>query len=166
MSKRWKVDCHLGQEEIERNYQTANSECAKIHWQIIRLSFLKKTAREIAEIVGFACASVERILSRYIKFGPDALGDRRRNNGGTRMLSPELEQELATALEEPPKEGGLWNSPKVSAWIAKKLNRPTVHRARGWEYLKRLGMSLKQPRPSHVKSCKIAQETFKKNCHP
>lgn len=72
---------------------------------------------------------------------------------------------MASALEGPAPDGGLWRGPKVAVWIEQKTGKRT-HPQRGWVYLKRLVYSLKTPRPRHKKADTKEQETFKKTSPP
>jgi transposase len=78
------------------------------------------------------------------------------------MLNEEGQEELLSLLMGPAPDGGLWNSTKVAKWMSEKLGRP-VSFQRGWDYLQRLGLSPKRPRPRHVEADAEAQAAFKKN---
>jgi transposase len=98
------------------------------------------SVREIAAITGYCARSVHYIARRYREIGLAALEDRRQyRTGASQLLAPEQQQELVRALCEPPLDGGAWTGPKVAAWIAARTGR-SVHRQRGWEYLRRLGI--------------------------
>ena len=81
---------------------------------------------------------------------------------GSFLLSAQLQAQLVAALEEPPPDGGLWTGRKVAQWILARTGRK-VYPQRGWEYLKRLGTSLRVLRPRHAKADAAAQEACKKN---
>ncbi len=90
------------------------------------------------------------------------MGDRRHGNPGAQaILSVELQQQLLEELQSPPADQGLWTGRKVAAWIKDKTGRQ-VHPQRGWEYLRRLGGTLRVPRPRHAKADPDEQEAFKK----
>lgn len=84
---------------------------------------------------------------------------------GKFLLDEAQRRELAEALEGPAPDGGLWTGPKVAEWIEQRTGEGT-HPQRGWVYLKRLGYSLKSPRPRHHKADQEEQETFKKTSPP
>jgi transposase len=77
------------------------------------------------------------------------------------LLSPEQQEELDQALDQPPTDGSLWNGPKVAAWMTGRLGREVDPR-RGWDYLQRLGRSSRVPRPQHEESSEAEQAAFKK----
>jgi len=92
------------------------------------------------------------------------MGDQRHQNpGALPMLSEEQQARLAQVLQDPPADGGLWNSRKVADWMEQQLEHP-VYIQRGWDYLKSLEYSLQRPRPYHREADVQAQEDFKKNC--
>ena len=58
------------------------------------------------------------------------------------MLDEEGQGRLREALlKEAPPGGGTWSGPKVARWIEQKTGMERVHAQRGWEYLRKVGMS-------------------------
>jgi transposase len=162
MNKPITVKAHLSLEELESRYRKAKEPVARSHWQIIWLVAQGEPAQQVAEVTSYSYDWVRCIVRRYNQEGPTALGDRRRYNpGGSFILSAEQQAQLQRVLDEPPADGGLWSGPKVARWIEEQTGRK-VHPQRGWEYLKRLGRSLRIPRPRHAKADLAAQEAFKK----
>jgi hypothetical protein len=53
------------------------------HYQTIWLLAQGHTIAEVAEITCFVPRWIEELLARYNAFGPNALGDLRRNNGAS-----------------------------------------------------------------------------------
>jgi Winged helix-turn helix len=97
-------------------------------------------------------------VSRDDAEGASGLGDQRARNTGARPLpSQEDEAALRDALAEPPSDGGLWNGPKVAAWVTARLGRK-IWPQRGWDYLHRLGSSSQVPRPRHVKAASAEEQ--------
>jgi transposase len=96
----------------------------------------------------------------------EGLGDRRHANPGAReraLLDEEGEAELREALEGAPPGGGMWSGPKVALWIAQRNGLEKVHVQRGFEYLRKVGMSPQVPRPSNAKGASASeQQAFKK----
>jgi len=67
-------------------------------------------------------------------------------------------------LKEAPPGGGMWSGPKVARWIEEETGIERVHTQRGWEYLKKVGMSLQVPRPSNAQGASASErEAFKKD---
>jgi len=156
---------HLRTEELESRYRNAKDPVERGHYQIVWLIARGKTTTEVMEATGYARGWIQKLSQRYNLGGPEALGDRRHRNPGATdraLLTREQREELSEALEEPPADGGMWNSRKVAEWIEEKTGRRGVRAQRGWEYLKRLDRSLKVPRPRHRKADPQEQEAFKK----
>ncbi|WP_246775941.1 helix-turn-helix domain-containing protein [Methylobacterium aquaticum] len=102
-----------------------------------------------------ACSErwVHRLCERYNAEGPEALGDRRRNNGAApSILTPEVLDRLRQHLAEPPADAGVWTSRKVADVLARELGREQVAMQRGSEALKALGWSLQRPRPRNPRA--------------
>lgn len=164
MPKKIKLQAHLDSEELERRYRKAHDPVARSHYQIIWLINEGKTTREVMEATGYCRAWIQRLARRYNAYGPEALGDGRHQNPGATdraLLDADQQRELAEVLQEPPEDGGMWNSRKVAHWIESKTGKE-ASKQRGWEYLKRLGNSPKVPRPHHARADKHVQEAFKK----
>ena len=153
---------HLSAEELGRRYRAARDRVERGHLQAVWLLAQGRSAAEVAGVMGYGGRWVAEIVRRYNEAGPDGLGDRRRGNAGARPLLDEARRAaLAEALRGAPPDGGLWSGPRVAAWIAAATGRE-VHPQRGWDYLKRLGFTLKRPRPRHAKADPEAQAAFKK----
>jgi len=162
MQKRLVVQQHLSLEAIEQQYRKAKDPVARSHWQIIWLLAQGKTTKQIVEYTGYGPSWIRTIAHRYNEGGPQALGDRRHGNPGAQaILSRELQQQLREELQAPPADQGLWTGRKVAAWIKHKTGRQ-VHPQRGWEYIRRLGGTLRVPRARHAKADPAEQEAFKK----
>ncbi len=58
----------------------------------------------------------------------------------------------------------MWSGPKeVARWMEEKTGSERVHAQRGWEYLRKAGMSPQVPRPSSAKGADAKErEAFKK----
>ena len=58
----------------------------------------------------------------------------------------------------------MWSGPKVARWIEQKIGVERVHAQRGWEYLRKVGMSPQVPRPSNAQGADVSErEAFKKD---
>jgi transposase len=118
---------------------------------------------EVAKICGYKDDWVQRLVRRYNAGGPDALADGHRRNRGQMLLSEEQIDQLKRAVvDDTPPDGGLWTGPKVAQWISAELERE-IHPQRGWDYLRRMGMTKKVPRPRHPEASAAEQAEFKKN---
>jgi len=123
--------------------------------------------REVAGTVGYSEKWTREIARRYESEGVEGLGDRRHGNPGAKyraLLDEEGQAQLREALlEETPPGGGMWSGPKVARWIEEKTGIERVHAQRGFEYLRKAGMSSQVPRPSNAKGADASErEAFKK----
>jgi transposase len=162
MPRTTKLNDHLTVEELVARYRRVRDPVERSHAQIVWLIARGRSAKEAAQITGYSARWVSEVVRRYNEGGPEALGDRRHENpGGRFLLEEDQRRELADALGGPAPDGGLWTGPKVASWIEEKTGKKT-HPQRGWVYLKRLGFSLRRPRPRHHEADQQEQEAFKK----
>src|SRR5919202_1013693 len=116
MPKTIKLKPHLDSKELENRYRKAHDPVAQSHYQIVWLISEGKTTREVMEATGYSRGWIQQLARPYNALGPEALGDRRHHNPGATdraLLDQDQQRELAEALKEPPKDGGMWNSRKV-----------------------------------------------------
>lgn len=158
---------HLSYEEVTKRYRFCSDGRTKSWWQIIWLMSAPEqpqTVAQAAKTVGCHTNWARHIVHRYNTEGPDSLADKRHHNLGQKpLLTPELQAELSKALCGAAPDGGLWTGPKVVQWVKDKTGHQSGHSA-GWRYLRRLGFTLQQPRPSNTAAAsKEEQATFKKS---
>jgi transposase len=162
MAKRVEVHTDVTTEELRDRYRSASNAVERTHWHILWLIKEGHTPDEVAFMLGYTARWVRTIVGRWNKAGEQAILDHRRMLPGARpLLSLEQQKELDQALDQPSADGGLWNGPKVAAWMAERLGRP-VDKRRGWDYLQRLDRSTRVPRPQHEQSDQATQQAFKK----
>jgi transposase len=162
MARPLTIPPHLPPDELERRYRRARDPVARSHWQIVWLLARGESTAAVAGVTGYSVNWVREVARRYREGGPHALGDgRHANPGAPPLLSAEQQEDLRAALAGPAPDGGLWTCRKVAAWIAARVGRP-VGEQRGWEYLRRLGMTLQRPRPRETRADPAAQDAFQK----
>jgi transposase len=139
------------------------------HLQIVWLLSEGNTTEEVCRVTGYSPGWVRKVARRYNELGVESLGDGRHKNPGAKdraLLNEEGQAELKEALEGPPPAsvgGGMWSGPKVARWIAKRKGLQKVHAQRGFEYLRKVGMSPQVPRPSKASGASPSErEAFKK----
>lgn len=160
MPARLRLVDHLSPEALFARYQQAREPVERTHFQVLHLVSQRWRTEDIAEAVGYTPIWIRMLVARYNRGGVEAMGDRRRHNAGqARLLDAEGEAALQEALRERPTDEGLWNGPRVAAWMSQRLQRP-VHAQRGWEVLRRIGYTPQRPRPSHEGGDKQKQEDF------
>ncbi len=166
MPKRLKLSPHASTQELEHRYRKAKDPVERSHRQIVWLLSEGRTTKEVCEVTGYSPGWVRQVARRYNERGPEGLGDRRHANPGAReraLLDEEGEVELREALCGPPPGGGMWSGPKVARWIARRNGFEKVHVQRGFEYLRKVGMSPQVPRPSNARGASASErEAFKK----
>lgn len=162
MPTRLVLPAHLPVTELEQRYRQTRDPVERSHWQIIWLLSSGHPAMTVAEVTGYSVNWVRELGRRYRRDGPPGLDDRRhRNPGGRPLLDAAGQQALAVALTGPAPDGGLWTGRQVATWMSAYLGRP-VSPQRGWEYLRQLGFTPQQPRPTASQADPAAQAAFKK----
>ena len=156
---------HLSVDELEGRYRACADVTQARHFQTIWLLAKGHTVREVSETTSFGERWIDQVRERYNAFGPDALGDRRCDNGSQpSVLKPQLLERLRRRLADPPPDGGRWTSKKVASWMAEQLSLEKLSPTRGWEALKALGWSIQRPRPRNPRAAtQQEQDEFKKN---
>ncbi len=153
---------------LEGLYRKATDPVLRTHLLMVWRLSVGDSVGEVAEMVGYSRKWVREIARRYESEGVEGLGDRRHGNPGAKeraLLDEEGREALREALERVPSAslgGGMWSGPKVAHWIEQRNGLERVHVQRGWEYLRKVGMSPQVPRPSNARSDPQEREAFKK----
>lgn len=151
---------HLSMDEIFQHYQAAQQRVGRSHWQVVWMVSQEFRTEAISLAIGYSPTWIRKLVGRYNAQGPEAMGDRRRQNpGADALLSVEDEAALQEALQHDPTEGDAWTGPLVARWMSNRLGRE-VSRQRGWETLRRLGYTPQRPRPAHDEADPDAQAAF------
>ena len=153
---------------LEGLYRKAADPVLRTHLLMVWRISLGDSMREVAQMVGYSEKWVREIAGRYESEGVVGLGDRRHSNPGAReraLLDEEGQARLREALlEEAPPGGGMWSGPKVARWIEQRTGLERVHVQRGFEYLRKAGMSPQVPRPSNATGADASErDAFKKS---
>ncbi len=163
MPKRLTICPHLSLEELQKRYRNCSDPVEPSRYHIIWLLAQQKQVKEVAALTSYSSDWIYKLARRYNQQGVQGLLDGRHNNPGAAPLLSEVQQaQLWQVLQEPPADGGLWNSRKVADWLSELLDRP-ISRQRGWEYLRQMEFRLKVPRPAHQEADPFEQEAWKKN---
>ena len=160
-----KLQPHMRCEELKERYRKCKDPKEARRWHALWLVSTGVSTAAAAKIVGFQSSWVRRCVGCYNRRGPEAVRDGHQYNpgGGKRRLDVRQQARLVRALEKEPSGGGLWNGPKVAAWIADETGR-RAHPQLGWVYLQRLGLSSQSPRRRHVHHATAGERAaFKKS---
>jgi transposase len=167
MSEKRNSQEELESSQLEGLYRKAVDPVLRTHLLMVWRMSLGDSVGEVAQMVGYSQKWTREIARRYESEGVEGLGDRRHANPGAKeraLLDEEGQAQLREALEGPPPGGGMWSGPKVARWIEEKTGMERVHAQRGWEYLRRVGMSPRVPRPSNARGASASErEAFKKS---
>lgn len=137
---------YLSCEELKNRYRQAQDMTEARRWHLLFLISQKWSIKRASQIVGINYDYAKEILGRYNREGPTAMRNRNKDRQlppAKSLLSPTEMEELSQVLKSPPADGGKWSGPKVAKWIAEKTGRTHVWPQRGWDYLKRLGLNVK-----------------------
>jgi transposase len=159
------LKAHMRIEELEEHYRGCKNAKEKTRWQVIWLYAQKVKTRQISKVTGFGRSWVYELVQRYNFEGPEGLIDKHRDNpgGDQRAILNEDEQlALMKAIQGKAPDGGLWTAPKVAAWVKQNTGKTLAH-STAWTYLRRLGLTLQVPRPSHEQEASPEEQAaFKK----
>ena len=162
------IKAQLRSFELEARYEAAADPIAKSHFHALWLLSSGYEVEEVAELLSFSTRWVRALSKRYNEGGPEALGDRRVDNGTKpTILTPDALAALKERIKTPPDDGGLWAGPKIARWLAKFHRLKAVHDQRGWDALIAIGYSIQQPRPRHpAAATEEDRAVLKKNSRP
>ena len=162
--QRIEIRLHHSIEELEEKMKKEKDAVEFKHWQILRLLAMGYSPDDAAHLVGVTYDWVRKLIHRYNEEGQEGMRDKRKELPGKEpFLNEKQQRKLYYLLQERPPDGGLWTGPKVTKWIEEETGRKVV-KGLGWTYLKKLGFSLRKPRPKHIKTAtREEKRAFKKN---
>ena len=155
------VSAHLTPAELLARFKQCQDADERLRWQAVLLKSEGRSAVDIADVCKRREDWVRRTVRAFNERGPDAMTDRRRENGREAVLDEGLRLQLSAALRGDPPDGGLWTSGKVANWITARTGTKVSERT-GWAYLVKAGFTKQVPRPKHPDADEEAQEAFKK----
>jgi transposase len=153
---------HLSEFEVSvRLGQTTGREHRR--WLIIWNALVDpRPASEIALHTNVSVATVHHVISRYNRFGPEALEGSEKGIRRRCYLKKEEETEFLKRFLEVASKGEMCVAGAVRQALEELLDHP-VHHSTVYRMLHRNGWRQVVPRPAHPESEKETQETFKKN---
>jgi len=145
---------HLTSEELAARFRCCTDGRQRARWQALWLLSHPRQPRpaaQAAELVGLTADAVRKLVHRYNAGGPAAVARRPGGPGRAPRLSPAQQEQLKAELLGRAPDGGLWSGPKLARRIAQLTGTP-MHKATGWEWLRKLGFTPQRPRPRNTQA--------------
>jgi transposase len=154
---------HLSAEEIARRLKETVGTREHRRWLIIWNALVDpRTAKEIAKHMGVAENTVHDLVSRYRRFGPQAVEAPRSSKRRRCYLSKEEEVIFLSPFLEKAGSGAIATAAEIRCALEELLGH-NIHHSTVYRLLERNGWRKVVPRPFHVESKQQVQEDFKKN---
>ncbi len=128
------------------------------------MAFEDNSAEQIAKIFKVSIRTVFRWINRFIEHGVEGLKDQPKGHFPSKLTEAQKDQirswiiSSKNAKDEPVH----WTLEKLKSEIFNVFKIEITTTAL-WKNLKKMGLTIKTPRPVHHKADKSAQEDFKKN---
>ena len=131
MGKRVKIQTDYTAEALHERYRQAKDAVERTHWHILWRAVEGRKPQVIAEQLGYTARWVRTVIGRWNAQGEAGIRDRRHEIDVSRpLLSPELQEELAAALQTTPADGGLWSGQISGPVDAAAIRSPCSSSAR------------------------------------
>ena len=119
------------------------------------------TSEVVSKIFKFSQRHFLKILHDYKEHGLEGLMNQPRGHNASKLSKEQLEEIKQWILDSTTqdKQHIHWTLEKLKSEIEKKYN-VTISKVAIWNHLHALGLSVRVPRPSHVKGDKAKQEDF------
>jgi transposase len=153
---------HLSEFELSiRLKRTAGREQRR--WLVIWNALVDpRPAAEIAIHTDVSVSMVHNVISRYNRFGPEAIESRERGIRRRCYLTKDEEAEFLVPFFEPAARGEICVAGQVKKSLEELLGRK-VHHSTVYRMLHRNQWREVVPRPVHPQAKKSVQEAFKKS---
>ncbi len=151
---RLQLTAHLTYQELAMRFRTCKHGPQKARWQALWLLARPSqpySAAQAAAVVGLTADAVRKLVKRYNAGGAAAVARNAGGQGRAPRLSLAQQEQLQSELLGRAPDGGLWSGRKLAARIAELTGRP-MHKATGWEWLRKLGFTPQRPRPRNAKA--------------
>lgn len=159
------LEGHLSSEELKQRYRASQDAVESRRYHLLWLISQGHSIKRASEMVTLSYRYARYVVKDYNQEGSHGIRNQLkelRPKGPPSLLSQAQLQELQEALRQPPQDKGKWTSRKVALWMSEKLARKVAVQ-RGWDYLKKLDMVRRKPRPRHIKADEQEQASFKKS---
>jgi transposase len=132
----------------------------KARWQalwLLRRPQAPYSAAQAAAVVGLTADAIRKLVHRYNAGGAAAVERNAGGQGRAPRLSAAQQEQLQTELLGRAPDGGLWTGPKLARRIAALTGQP-MHKATGWEWLRKLGFTPQRPRPRNTQAASAEEQ--------
>jgi transposase len=155
---------HLSVEEVKDRMQNDARSFYRQRWLIIYNALVDpRPAEEIAKHCGVSKYTVQKLISRYNRFGIAAVETKGKGGRKREYLTFEQERQFLEPFFQQAQTGEIATAAEIhrafEEHIAHEVDESTIYRI-----LQRHGWRKVVPRPRHPSAQTEAQETFKKNC--
>jgi transposase len=154
------VKPHLSYAQLTERFRHCPDGRQKARWQALWLLSRPQapySAAQAAAVVGLTADGVRKLVKRYNAGGPAAVARNAGGQGRAPRLSAAQQEQLKGELLSRAPDGGLWTGPKLARRIAELTGRP-MHKATGWEWLRKLGFTPQRPRPRNTQAATPAEQ--------
>src|SRR5262245_58760444 len=151
---------HLTYDQLTDRFRRCRDGRQKARWQalwLLRRPQGPLSAAQAAAVVGLTADAIRKLIHRYNAGGPAAVERNAGGQGRAPRLTPAQQEQLQGELLGRASDGGLWTGPKLARRIAELTGRP-MHKATGWEWLRKLGFTPQRPRPRNTQAATPAQQ--------
>lgn len=151
---------YLTPEELHSRFRRCPDGRQKARWQALWLLSRPappRSAAQAAAVAGLTADAIRKLVRRYNAGGPGAVERNAGGQGRAPRLSPAQQEQLQGELLGRAPDGGLWTGPKLARRIAELTGRP-MHKATGWEWLRKLGFTPQRPRPRNTQAASPAEQ--------
>lgn len=128
------------------------------------MAFENNTAEDIAKIFKVSVRTIFRWINKFSRDGIDGLADRPKGHYQSKLTEQQKIQLKGWIIK------GTNATGESVYWTLEKLKNEVLHEfdveittTALWKNLKKMGLTLKKPRPVHHQTDKEVQEAFKKN---
>jgi len=162
MARTRKMAEHMSLEEIDVQIKETVGFWRVRRWMIIRQALVSDlSAEELGLLFGLRVDSVRHLISAYNQKGLEGVEVKGKGQRQRAYLSKHEESDFLRSFIEKAKNGHISTLQEIHQELEKQLGH-SVHKTTVYRLLKRQGWRKVSPRPSHVKSDKEKQESFKK----
>lgn len=157
---RLQLASHLTHDELHQRFRSCRHGPRKARWQALWLMTRPRqpaSAAQAATLVGLTADAVRKLVKRYNDGGASAVECDAGGQGRAPRLSAGQQDQLKAELLGRAPDGGLWSGRKLAARIAQLTGRP-MHKATGWEWLRKLGFTPQRPRPCNTQAATAEEQ--------